>query len=81
MNEGPREYDLFVRIKPVDIHVLCYIAEAEDNLLNIRHVTDDGFLKIIVPGDLLEEVMNFLESIKKKIDLEVVEIRENPGHT
>jgi len=25
--------------------------------------------------------MNFLESIKKKIDLEVVEIRENPGHT
>ncbi|MDD4478632.1 MAG: DUF4911 domain-containing protein, partial [Mesotoga sp.] len=67
--------------RPEDIHVLCYIAEAEDNLLNIRHVTDDGFLKIIVPGDLLEEVMNFLESIKKKIDLEVVEIRENPGHT
>ncbi|HRR44548.1 MAG TPA: DUF4911 domain-containing protein, partial [Mesotoga sp.] len=63
------------------IHVLCYIAEAEDNLLNIRHVTDDGFLKIIVPADLLEEAMNFLESIKKKIDLEVVEIRENPGHT
>lgn len=79
--EEAREYDLFVRIKPEDIHVLCYIAEAEDNLLNIRHITDEGLLKIIVPADLLEEAENFLESIKNKIELEVVEIRGNPGHT
>ncbi|PNQ05850.1 hypothetical protein RM69_02620, partial [Mesotoga sp. SC_NapDC3] len=64
-----------------DIHVLCYIAEAEDNLMNIRHVTDEGLLKIIVPADLLEELKSFLQSIKKRIDLEVVEIRANPGHT
>ncbi len=75
------EYDLFVKIRPEDIHVLCYIAEAEDNLMNIRHVTDEGLLKIIVPADLLDEVKSFLESIKNRIDLEVVEIRANPGHT
>ncbi|CCU86035.1 MULTISPECIES: DUF4911 domain-containing protein [Mesotoga] len=75
------EYDLFVRIRPEDIHVLCYIAEAEDNLMNIRHVTDEGLLKIIVPTDLLEEVKSFLQSIKNRIELEVVEIRANPGHT
>ncbi|HCO69793.1 DUF4911 domain-containing protein [Mesotoga sp.] len=75
------EYDLFVKIRPEDIHVLCYIAEAEDNLMNIRHVTDEGLLKIIVPADLLDEVKSFLKSIKNRIDLEVVEIRANPGHT
>ncbi|HNS36002.1 MULTISPECIES: DUF4911 domain-containing protein [unclassified Mesotoga] len=80
MNEA-LEYDLFIRIRPEDIHVLCYIAEAEDNLMNIRHVTDEGLLKIIVPADLLEELKSFLQSIKKRIDLEVVEIRANPGHT
>jgi len=80
MNEA-LEYDLFIRIGPEDIHVLCYIAEAEDNLMNIRHVTDEGLLKIIVPADLLEELKSFLQSIKKRIDLEVVEIRANPGHT
>ncbi|PNE22973.1 hypothetical protein V511_03640 [Mesotoga sp. Brook.08.YT.4.2.5.1] len=80
MNEA-LEYDLFIRIRPEDIHVLCYIAEAEDNLMNIRHVTDEGLLKIIVPAGLLEELKSFLQSIKKRIDLEVVEIRANPGHT
>ncbi len=79
--EKPKEYDLFVKIRPEDIHVLCYIAEAEDNLMNIRHVTDEGLLKIIVPADLLEEALTFLESIKRRINLEVVETRANPGHT
>ncbi|AKI98035.1 DUF4911 domain-containing protein [Kosmotoga pacifica] len=77
----PKEYDLYVRIARPDIHVLCYIAEAQDNLMNIRHTTEEGYLKIIVPGDLLEEALKFLDSIKNVIDLEVVEIRENPGHT
>lgn len=76
-----QEYDLYLRIAKPDIHVLCYIVEAEDNLMNIRHVTEDGFLKIIVPGDLLKDALGFLESIGNYIDLEVVEIRENPGHT
>ncbi|MFW6173931.1 MAG: DUF4911 domain-containing protein [Elusimicrobiota bacterium] len=75
------EYDVFLSIRRKDIHVLCYIVEAEDNLMNVRHTTDDGYLKIIVPGDLLEEALNFLRSIKNVIDLEVVDIRENPGHT
>ncbi|TYB92401.1 MAG: DUF4911 domain-containing protein [Kosmotoga sp.] len=75
------EYDIFLNIKKEDIHVLCYIVEAEDNLMNVRHTTDDGYLKIIVPGDMLEDALNFLESIKNVIELEVVDIRENPGHT
>ncbi|MFO7882206.1 MAG: DUF4911 domain-containing protein [Kosmotogaceae bacterium] len=75
------EYDIFLRISKKDIHVLCYIVEAEDNLMNVRHTTDDGHLKIIVPGDMLEEALNFIESIKNVIDLEVVDIHENPGHT
>ncbi len=80
-NKNALEYDIFLRIRREDIHVLCYIVEAEDNLMNVRHTTDDGSLKIIVPGDMLEEALNFLESIRNVIDLEVVDIRENPGHT
>ncbi|MGC9383087.1 MAG: DUF4911 domain-containing protein [Kosmotogaceae bacterium] len=75
------EYDIFLNIKKEDIHVLCYIVEAEDNLMNIRHTTADGNLKIIVPRDMLEDALKFLGSIKNVIDLEVVDIRENPGHT
>ncbi|OAA30050.1 hypothetical protein AT15_00625 [Kosmotoga arenicorallina S304] len=79
--QTPKEYDLYLKIARPDIHVLCYIAEAEDNLMNIRHTTEEGYLKVIVPGDLLQEALNFLDSIKNVINLEVVEIRENPGHT
>jgi hypothetical protein len=75
------EYDVFLHIRKEDIHVLCYIVEAEDNLMNVRHTTDDGNLKIIVPGDMLDDALKFLESIKNVIDLEVVDISENPGHT
>ncbi len=75
------EYDLFLRISREDIHVLCYIVEGEDNLMNIRHTTENGLLKVIVTGLQLKEALAFLESIGKILDMEVVEVRENPGHT
>lgn len=79
--EKAQEYDIFIAIEKTKIHNLCYIVEAEDNLMNLRHVEEDGRLKIIVPGDLLDEALRLLESAKNCVDLEVVEIRENPGHT
>lgn len=79
--EKAQEYDIFVAIEKTEIHNLCYIVEAEDNLMNLRHVEEDGRLKIIVPADLLDEALRLLESAKNCVDLEVVEIRENPGHT
>ena len=79
--EKAQEYDIFVLMDKTEIHSLCYIVEAEDNLMNVRHVEEDGKLKIIVPADLLDEALKMLDSIKNFIKLEVVEIRANPGHT
>jgi len=76
-----KEYDLYISIKREQIHMLCYIVEAEDNLMNIRHLSRNGLLKVIVPGDMLEESLKFLKSISNVIPLKVVEMRENPGHT
>ncbi|MDK2950509.1 MAG: hypothetical protein PWQ77_174 [Kosmotogales bacterium] len=76
-----KEYDLYLKIKSEQIHTLCYIVEAEDNLMNIRHLSKGGLLKIIVPGDMLNESLKFLKSISNVVPLKVVEICENPGHT
>ena len=73
------EYDVFVKVREEDVHVISYILEVEDNLLNIRKITDDGLLRIIVPKDLLEDVLELLNSLKDKLDLEIVRYERNPG--
>jgi glycine cleavage system regulatory protein len=61
--------------------LLGYLSESYDNVMNIRHAgVDDGTVKIIVPADLMDEVMEMLNLLKDEIDLEVVRYEPNPGH-
>ncbi len=73
------EYDVYLRIKREDVHKLGYILEVEDNLVNMRKY-EDGLLRILVPADLLQELLDFLGSVKEHINFEIVELRENDGH-
>ncbi|MGJ8454107.1 DUF4911 domain-containing protein [Pseudothermotoga sp. U03pept] len=72
------EYDLYLRINKEDVHKLGYILEAEDNLVNLRKY-EDGLLRILVPGDLLEDLLSFLETVKDHIDFEIVSCKKNDG--
>lgn len=72
------EYDVYLRINSEDVHKLGYILEVEDNLVNMRKY-DQGLLRILVPADLLEELLDFLGSVKEHINFEIVGCRENDG--
>jgi hypothetical protein len=75
------EYDVYVRMPIKEAHLLGYMSEAYDNVMNIRHAeAEDGTLKIIVPADLFDEVMTMLDLLKEEINLEVVKYGPNPGH-
>ena len=78
-NSDALEYDLFVKIRKGDVHLISYILEVEDNLMNIRKMTDEGYLRIIVPKDLLNDVLELLNSLKGKVDLEIVGYEKNTG--
>ncbi|WP_041082224.1 DUF4911 domain-containing protein [Thermotoga profunda] len=73
------EYDLYLRINSEDVHKLGYILEVEDNMVNMRKY-ENGLLRILVPADLLEDLLNFLNSVKEHIEFEIVECKENDGH-
>ncbi|GAB4315268.1 MULTISPECIES: DUF4911 domain-containing protein [Pseudothermotoga] len=72
------EYDVYLRIKSEDVHKLGYILEVEDNFVNMRKY-ENGLLRILVPADMLQELLEFLETVRKHVDFEVVECRENDG--
>ncbi|MDI3472690.1 MAG: hypothetical protein PWQ20_744 [Thermotogaceae bacterium] len=75
-----KEFDIYLRIEKEDVHILNYILEAEDNLLNIRKFdTDNKQLKIIVPADFLDEVLKLLESLKSEVKFEIVRYEPNRG--
>lgn len=75
------EYDIYVKMALKEAHLLGYLSEAYDNVMNIRHAgIDDGTVKVIVPADLMDEVMEMLELLKEEINLEVVRYEPNPGH-
>lgn len=75
------EYDLYVKMPLEDTHLLGYISEADDHIMNIRHAENEEHLvKIIVPADLLDTAMEMLELLKTEINLEVVKYGPNPGH-
>ncbi len=72
------EYDVLVKINKEDIHLVNYIIEGEDNVMNIRSVEGE-FLKIITPKDFLVDTIVLLNSLKEFINLEIYEIRQNSG--
>jgi len=75
------EYDIYLRMPVEQAHLVGYLSEADDHIMNIRHAkTPDSTLKIVVPADMFDEAMKMLELLKEEIDLEVVRYEPNPGH-
>lgn len=72
------EYDILVEISKEDVHVLNYVLEVEENIMNIRKF-EDGVLRIIVPADLKEEALKLLEGIKGMVDMKIISIKKNEG--
>lgn len=73
-----KEFDLYLKINKDKIHDLSYILEVEDNLANIRKY-DNGLLRIIVPEDLYNDLMELLRGIKNTVPYEVEKIEVNNG--
>lgn len=72
------EYDVYLKINSEDVHTLSYILEVEDNLLNMRKY-QNGLLRILVPADLLDELLSFLQNVKGYVKFELVDVRLNRG--
>ncbi len=73
-----KEFDVYVRIDREKVHDLSYIVEVEDNLVNIRKY-ENGLLRLIVPADLKDDLLELLEGIREVVPLEVVRVEVNPG--
>jgi len=73
------EYDILVRIDKEDIHILNYLLEAEDHVMNIRSLEGE-YLRVIAPKDMVLDAIRLLESAKTVVDLELVELRPNDGN-
>ncbi len=74
------EYDVYVDIPKSEVHTLNYILEAEDNLINVRHIDPaSGLLKIVVVDDELNDVLKLLDSLKDELHLRVVKYEPNRG--
>ncbi len=74
------EYDLYIEIPKKNVHFLNYLFEAEDNLMNIRHIDPvTKLLKIVVIDSDLERVMSLLNSLKEDLQLKVVKYEPNSG--
>ncbi|MEN3043161.1 MAG: DUF4911 domain-containing protein [Fervidobacterium sp.] len=74
----PLEYDILVKIKREDVHILNYLLEAEDHVMNIRSFEGE-FLKVISPKDMVIDAIRLLESAKTIVELEIVEMKPNTG--
>ncbi len=73
------EYDILIEVAKEDVHVLNYVLEVEENVMNIRKY-ENGILRIIVPEDLKEEALKLLEGVKEIVDLNIVSIKKNEGN-
>ncbi len=74
------EYDLYIKIDEPDIHMINYMLEAEDNLLNVRNVDPkSNLLKIVVVDTDLSDMLNLLNYLKDELHLEVVKYGPSLG--
>ncbi len=73
-----KEFDVYLKIDKEKIHDLSYIVEVEDNLVNIRKY-EDGLLRLIVPSDLKDDLLELLEGVRKVVPFEIAKIEVNPG--
>lgn len=72
------EYDVYLKMNSDDVHTLSYILEVEDNLLNMRKY-QNGLLRILVPADLLDQLLGFLQNVRSYVNFELVDVRLNRG--
>lgn len=72
------EKDILIKVDKEKVHILSYILESEDNLVNVRKY-ENGILRLIVPNDLIKKLLIFLEDLENKIGFEILEIKENSG--
>lgn len=73
------EYDIYVKVKKEDIHLVTYLLESVDNLMNVRNVIENNLMKIICPKDTLDESLKLINSLKDLTNLEVIRIEPNDG--
>jgi hypothetical protein len=76
--QEPVEYDILVKIKKEDIHILNYLLEAEDNVMNIRSFEGE-YLKVIATKDTVIDAIRLLENVRSLVDLEIVVLKPNNG--
>jgi hypothetical protein len=72
------EYDILVDINKEDVHILNYLLEAEDNIMNIRSF-EGKFLRVIATKDTVVDAIRLLESAKSMVKLEILQLRPNNG--
>ncbi len=73
-----KEYDVYLEIDREKIHDLSYILEVEDNLVNIRKY-ENGLLRLIVPSDLKDDLLELLNGVQEVVPFKMVKIEVNPG--
>ncbi|WGS65014.1 DUF4911 domain-containing protein [Marinitoga aeolica] len=79
MQQEVLEYDVYVKVRRKDIHLVTYLLESVDNLMNVRNVIENNLMKIICPKDTLDESLKLINSLKEMTDLEVVRVEPNNG--
>jgi hypothetical protein len=72
------EKNILIKIDKENVHILSYILESEDNLVNVRKY-DNGILKLIVPEDLIGKLLILLKDLESKVGFEIIEIKDNTG--
>jgi hypothetical protein len=76
--QEPVEYDILVKIKKEDVHILNYLLEAEDNVMNIRSFEGE-YLKVIATKDTVIDSIRLLENVRSLVDLEILVLKPNNG--
>uniref|UniRef100_A0A7V4NDJ3 DUF4911 domain-containing protein n=1 Tax=Fervidobacterium pennivorans TaxID=93466 RepID=A0A7V4NDJ3_FERPE len=76
--QEPVEYDILVKIKKEDVHILNYLLEAEDNVMNIRSFEGE-YLKVIATKDTVIDAIRLLENVRSLVDLEILALKPNNG--
>lgn len=72
------EKNILIKIDKENVHILSYILESEDNLVNVRKY-DNGILKLIVPENLIGKLLILLKDLESKVGFEIIEIKDNTG--
>ena len=78
--EKAKEYDVYVDVEKKDIHLITYLLEGADHIMNVRNRQENGYLKIIIPVDFLDEAVTLIKSLNTQgIKTEVKGIEPHNG--